>query len=49
MKTKVVALILIGVLVSSVLVGLISSANAALNSISFRPEETVTTIDKGTI
>jgi uncharacterized protein YjdB len=49
MKTKVVALILIGVLVSSVLVGLISSAHAALNSISFRPEAVVTTIDKGTI
>jgi uncharacterized protein YjdB len=49
MKHKVVALILIGVLVSSVLVGLISSANAALNSISFRPEAVVTTIDKGTI
>jgi uncharacterized protein YjdB len=49
MKNKVVALVLIGVLVSSVLVGLISSANAALNSISFRPEAVVTTIDKGTI
>ena len=49
MKNKVVALVLIGVLVSSVLVGLISSANAALNSISIRPDATVTTIDKGTI
>ena len=49
MKNKVVALALIGVLVSSVLVGLISSANAALNSISIRPDATVTTIDKGTI
>jgi uncharacterized protein YjdB len=49
MKNKVVALVLIGVLVSSVLVGLISSANAALNSISVRPDATVTTIDKGTI
>lgn len=49
MKNKVIALVLIGVLVSSVLVGLISSANATLNSISIRPDATVTTIDKGTI
>lgn len=49
MKNKVIALVLIGVLVASVLVGLISSANATLNSISIRPDATVTTIDKGTI
>ena len=49
MKTKVVALALIGILVASALVGFVSSAHAALNSISSRPDAVVTTIDKGTI
>ena len=49
MKTKAIALVLIGILVASMLVGLMSSAYATLNSISVRPNPTVTTIDKGTI
>lgn len=49
MKTKVVALALIGILVASALVGFVSSAHAALNSIFSRPDAVVTTIDKGTI
>jgi hypothetical protein len=49
MKTRVVSLVLIGVLLSSILVGLATSASAALNSISTRPEAVVTTLDKGTI
>lgn len=50
MKIKVIALLLIAILFASVLVGFISSADArTLNSISFRPAPTVTTIDRGTI
>ena len=49
MKTMVIALILIGVLISSIMVGLATSASAALNLISSRPDAVVTTIDKGTI
>ena len=49
MKTRVIALILIGVLISSIMVGLATSASAALNLISSRPDAVVTTIDKGTI
>jgi hypothetical protein len=49
MKTRVVAIILIGVLLSSIMVGLATSASAALNTISTRPDAVVTTLDKGTI
>jgi hypothetical protein len=49
MKTRVVAIILIGVLLSSIMVGLATSASAALNSISIRPDAVVTTLDKGII
>ena len=49
MKTRVVAIVLIGVLFASIMVGLATSASAALNSISTRPDPVVTTLDKGTI
>ncbi|KGA16308.1 hypothetical protein GM51_12900 [freshwater metagenome] len=49
MKTRVVAIVLIGVLFASIMVGLASSASAALNSISTRPDPVITTIDQGTI
>ena len=50
MKIKAIALFLIAILFASVLVGLISGAQAStLNSISSRPAPTVTTIDRGTI
>ena len=49
MKTRVVAIVLIGVLFASIMVGLATSASAALNSISNRPDPVVTTLDKGTI
>ncbi len=49
MKTKVIALFLVAILCASLVVGLISSAHATLNSISSRPAPTVTTIDRGTI
>jgi len=49
MKNKVTALVLSGVLLSTMLVGLVNSANAALNRITVAATPIVTTIDKGTI
>ena len=49
MKNRGIALVLSGVLLSTMLVALASSAHAALNRISIAATPTVTTIDKGTI
>ena len=49
MRIKGIALSVVGILTTSIAVSLAPTAQAALNSISTRPDPTVTTIDKGTI
>lgn len=49
MRIKGIALSVVGILTTSIALSMAPSAQAALNSISSRPDPTVTTIDKGTI